>query len=98
MPKDEELKPIDFNGVEALRKHMLLNASQMSEFLGVSRVTYGEWVKGKPIRKSNNANVRNALKKLFMVVTDHKWPKPEIIAMTPTMRYNALLELTGQRE
>ena len=42
----DELKPIDFNGVEALRKHMLLNASQMSKFLGVSRVTYGGWVKG----------------------------------------------------
>jgi DNA-binding transcriptional regulator YiaG len=98
MPKSEEVKPIDFNGVEALRKHMLLNTSQMSTFLGVSRVTYGGWVKGKPIRRGNNAKVREALKKLFTVVKVHKWPEPEVIAMVPEHRFNTLLELTKEEE
>ena len=98
MPNTEELKPINFNGVEALRKHMLLNTSQMAKFLGVSRVTYGGWVKGKPIRKGNNVKVRAALKKLFVVVTDHEWPKPEVIAMSPVIRFNTLLELAGEEE
>ena len=98
MPNSEEPKPIDFNGVEALRKHMLLNTTQMSTVLGVSRVTYGGWVKGKPIRKGNNARVRETLKKLFTVVTVHKWPEPEIIAMSPVQRFNTLLDLTKEEE
>lgn len=93
-----EPKPIDFSGVEALRKHMLLNTTQMSKFLGVSRVTYSGWIKGKPIRKGNNAKVRAALKQLFTVVTDHEWPKPEVIAMAPAQRFNTLLELTNEDE
>jgi len=100
MPNTEEAKPIDFNGVEALRKHMLLNASQMAKFLGVSRVTYGGWVKGKPIRKANNLMVRAALKKLFVLVADDNkpWPAPEVIAMAPAQRFNTLLELTKEEE
>jgi|TARA_R110000823_G_scaffold9739_8_gene33717 DNA-binding XRE family transcriptional regulator len=94
----EELKPIDFSGVEALRKHMLLNTSQMSKFLGVSRVTYGGWVKGKPIRKGNNIKVRAALKKMFGAITAHEWPTPEAIAMVPAQRFNTLLELTKEEE
>ena len=91
-------KPIDFAGVEALRKHMLLNTTQMSKLLSVSRVTYSGWIKGKPIRKSNNLTVRTALQGLFTVLKDHEWPKPEVIAMPPAQRYNHLLELlhTGE--
>jgi DNA-binding XRE family transcriptional regulator len=43
-------KPLDFRKVEALRKHMLLTTSDMSELLKVSRMTYYGWVKGKPLR------------------------------------------------
>ncbi len=95
---EEAPKPIDFNGVEALRKHMLLTTAQMAKVLGVSRVTYSGWTKGKPIRKGNNAKVRAALKKLFVVVTDHEWPKPEVIAMASAMRFDTLLELIIEQE
>jgi len=89
---------LDFIKVEALRKHMLLTASQMATFLGVSRVTYGGWVKGKPIRKGNDANARAALRTMFTVIQDHQWPMPEVIAMTPKLRYETLLELTTKEE
>tara|TARA_R110000787_G_scaffold234269_6_gene341123 strand:+ start:26 stop:313 length:288 start_codon:yes stop_codon:yes gene_type:complete len=89
---------LDFAKVEALRKHMLLNTTHMSKFLGVSRVTYSGWVKGKPIRKGNDAKVRGALRKMFTVITDHNWPEPEVIAMAPAQRFNTLLELTNEDE
>jgi hypothetical protein len=89
---------LDFTKVEALRKHMLLNASQMSKFLGVSRVTYSGWVSGKPIRKGNDAKVRVALRRMFLVIEDHHWPMPEVIAMAPVQRFNTLLELTKEDE
>ena len=49
--------PLDFSKVEALRRHMLLTTSDMAEVFGVSRMTYYGWVKGKPLRKANEANV-----------------------------------------
>lgn len=89
---------LDFMKVEALRKHMLLTASQMSKFLGVSRVTYGAWVKGKPMRKGNDAKVRIALRKMFAVIESHQWPMPEVLAMTAELRFNTLLEMTAEAE
>jgi DNA-binding transcriptional regulator YiaG len=73
-------KPLDFTRVEALRKHMLLTTSDMSELLGVSRMTYYGWVKGKTLRKANDAAVRAMLKRLLAVMTEHNWPMPEVIA------------------
>jgi DNA-binding XRE family transcriptional regulator len=89
---------LDFTKVEALRKHMLLNTTQMAKFLGVSRVTYSGWTKGKPIRKGNDAKVRVALRKMFAVIESHQWPMPEVIAMTPAIRFNTLLEMTTEEE
>ena len=95
MPQQPSL---DFVKVEALRKHMLLNGLQMAKILGVSRVTYSGWVKGKPIRKGNDAKARLALRGLFTVITDHEWPMPEVIAMNPKQRFDALLELLPKEE
>lgn len=89
---------LDFSKVEALRKHMLLNVTQMAKALGVSRVTYSGWTKGKPLRKSNDANVRAILRKMFRVIEDHKWPQPDIIGMAPVQRFNTLLELMADQE
>lgn len=77
---------------------MLLTTLQMSKVLGVSRATYSGWVKGKPIRPSNDEKVRVALRKMFKVVTAENWPKPEIIAMPTDQRFNTLLELVGKQE
>jgi DNA-binding transcriptional regulator YiaG len=90
-------KALDFAKVETLRKHMLLTTSDMAELLGVSRMTYYGWVKGKPLRKSNDEVVRSVLKRLLAVMTDHGWPMPEVIAADQKQRKERLLELLNQR-
>ena len=87
---------LDFTKVEALRKHMLLTTSDMAELLGVSRMTYYGWVAGKPPRKTNDAKVRAMLKRLLVVMTEHNWPAPEVIAASPQWRKQRLLELLNQ--
>jgi DNA-binding XRE family transcriptional regulator len=67
MPKP----PLDFSKVEALRKHMLLTTLDMSELLGVSRMTYYGWVRGKKIRQSNDQSVRAMLRKLLEIGRAH---------------------------
>ena len=89
-------KPLDFSRVEALRKHMLLTASDMAELLGVSRMTYYGWVRGKPLRKSSDEAVRAMLKRLLAVMTDHGWPMPEVIASSQKQRKERLLEVLNQ--
>ena len=82
--------PLDFSKVEALRKHMLLTTLDMSELLGVSRMTYYGWVKGKPLRKTNDESVRTMLRKLLAVMTQHGWPMPEVIASDQKQRKERL--------
>jgi DNA-binding transcriptional regulator YiaG len=82
---------LDFSRVEALRKHMLLTTSDMSELLGVSRMTYYGWVKGKPLRESNDKSVRVMLRKLLDVMTQHNWPTPEVIASDQKQRKERLV-------
>jgi DNA-binding transcriptional regulator YiaG len=89
-------KPIDFSKVEALRKHMLLTTSDMAELLGVSRMTYYGWVRGKVLRKSNDEAVRVMLKRLLTVMTEHGWPTPEVIASDQPQRKQRLLEVLNQ--
>jgi hypothetical protein len=86
-------KPFDFSRVEALRKHMLLTTRDMSELLGVSRMTYYGWVNGKAIRKSNEESVKTMLRKLLAIMTEHGWPMPEIIAAEQKQRRQRLEEL-----
>jgi DNA-binding XRE family transcriptional regulator len=82
--------PLDFSRVEALRKHMLLTTTDMSELLGVSRMTYYGWVKGKTLRKTNDESVRTMLRKLLAVMTEHGWPMPEVIAADQKQRKERL--------
>lgn len=86
-------KPFDFTRVEALRKHMLLTTRDMSELLGVSRMTYYGWVNGKTMRKSNEESVKTMLRKLLAIMTEHGWPMPEIIAAEQKERRQRLDEL-----
>lgn len=86
-------KPFDFSRVEALRKHMLLTTRDMSELLGVSRMTYYGWVNGKTMRKSNEESVKTMLRKLLAIMTEHGWPMPEIIAAEQKERRQRLDEL-----
>lgn len=87
---------LDFTKVEALRKHMLLTVQDMSELLGVSRMTYYGWMRGKPMRKSNDVIVRTMLKRLLAIMTEHSWPMPEVIAADQKQRKERLLELLNQ--
>ena len=92
MPKP----PLDFTKVEALRKHMLLTVQDISGLLGVSRMTYYGWLKGKPIRKSNDEQVRAMLRRLLAIMSEHKWPTPEVIAADQKQRKARLVELLNQ--
>ena len=87
---------IDFTKVEALRKHMLLTVQDMSDLFGVTRATYYGWLRGKPIRKSNDATVRVMLKRLLAVMTEHSWPMPEVIAADQKQRKERLQQLLNQ--
>ena len=88
---------LDFKKVEALRRHMLLTTSNMAELLGVSRMTYYGWVKGKPVRKKNDERVRDMLRKL-LVNMENGWPMPEIIAIEQKFRFKRLLEVLEEKE
>jgi DNA-binding XRE family transcriptional regulator len=89
-------QPLDFAKVEALRKHMLLTTTDMASMLGVSRMTYYGWVRGKPVRKTNDEYVRLMLRKFLAVMTDHNWPTPEVIAMEQPQRKQRLSEMLEQ--
>ena len=88
---------LDFKKVEALRRHMLLTTSNMAELLGVSRMTYYGWVKGKPVRKKNDERVRDMLRKL-LVTMENGWPMPEIIAIEQKFWFKRLLEVLEEKE
>lgn len=92
------LPPLDFDRVEALRKHMLMTSGDMASILGVSRVTYYNWVRGKPVRKTNDTQVRRTVKKLLHIIRDHDWPMPEVLAMDQPDRKNKLLEVLATYE
>lgn len=90
--------PIDFSKVEALRKHMLLTQANMASLLGVSRVAYHQWVtKGSVrLRTKNDHAIRKLLKQLLVVMTEHKWPMPEVVAADQPQRYARLVELLNK--
>jgi len=88
-----EQPPVDFTKVETLRRHMLLTTGNMSTLFGVSRMTYYGWVKGKPLRKSNDIVVRRVLRQLLDVMKNHQWPTPEVIASGQRDRFSRLQEL-----
>jgi len=92
-----KMPPLDFTKVEALRKHMLLTTGNISELLGVSRMTYYGWVNGKTLRKKNDERVRDVLRKLLSVMSEG-WPQPEIIALEQKHRFQRLLEILGEQE
>lgn len=87
---------IDFIKVEALRKHMLLTVQDMADLFGTTRATYYSWLRGKPIRKSNNEVVRVMLKRLLRVMTEHAWPMPEVIAADQKQRKERLQQILNQ--
>ena len=86
-------QPLDFTKVESLRRHMLLTTGDMSELLGVTRMTYYGWLKGKPLRAKNELKDRTRLRQLLSKMATHSWPMPEVIASNQKQRKARLLEL-----
>jgi len=68
----------------------------MAALLGVTRLTYFGWINGKPIRKKNDAKVRKSLRVMLVLLTEHAWPQPHVIAMDPDERFKTLVELFDQ--
>ncbi len=94
MPK----KSLDFRRVDEFRKAMMLSMTNMAELLGVSRLTYTGWCKGKPIRRANEARAVIAVRDLLAVMTDHNWPSPAAVVMTSKERFVALKALLPKQE
>ena len=90
-----EQPPLDFAKVEALRKHMMLTAQQLSKLFGVSRMTYYSWLKGKNIRPFNDAKVRRVLKQLLSIMHEHEWPTPDVIGISSVERFEKLQSIIG---
>lgn len=86
-------KPVDFSKVESLRKHMLLTKTDMAGLLGVSRMTYYAWVEGRGARLKNQEHIRTMLKRLLVVMSEHGWPTPDVIAASQPERKQMLLEI-----
>jgi hypothetical protein len=59
-------------------------------------MTYYGWVRGKPVRQNNTEFVKGMLKKLLTIMTEHQWPKPEVIAMEQKQRKQSLDKLLEQ--
>lgn len=76
-----------------MRKHMMLNVTQMTELMGVSRMSYYGWIRGKSIRKVNEDKVKKTVKNLLVVMKEYDWPTTVEIVMEPSERFARLKEL-----
>lgn len=94
----EPQKHVDFAKVEVLRRHMLLTTSDMAKVLGVSRVTYYSWVRGKQPRMSNLARVKSRIRKMLALLTGQNWPTPDVLELSQPDRVQRLIELLGQEQ
>jgi len=94
------VKPqLDFTKVEALRKHMLLTKGTMAGLLGVSRVTYYDWLAGKHlIRSKHDERVRMMLRRLLAIIQSYGWPTPKVVSLDKQTRKAFLLELLKQQQ
>lgn len=89
---------IDFEKVEALRKHLMMTVNDMASILGVTRMTYYAWVRGTQPRPGNIAAVKLMLRRLLAIMTEHAWPTQEVIIMSQPERLAYLKELLDQQQ
>lgn len=88
-------KPIDFSKVEALRRHMLMTHVHMAQVLGVSRMTYHNWLRGKTMSKERHEHVKATIRKLIGIMNEHGWPSDEVAQLSSDDRHARLLALIG---
>lgn len=90
-------KPLNFEQIESLRRHMLMTVGHLANFFGVSRETWYSWSAGKSYpRDKKEAFVRLRVKELLFLLTQHNWPTPDVIASSPKERYAKLLQALQQ--
>ena len=90
--------PLDFEKIEALRYQMGLTTTGMARALGVSRMTYYSWVKGSPLRRSSEEDVKKKIKALLAVVTETNWPTKSTMDLSSSARAEHVLALMRQYE
>lgn len=88
-----EIKPIPFERIDSLRRHMMLTKGQMAGLLGISRVTYYNWQAAGHPAPRNVGYTRKVLKELLRIMVDHEWPSPQVVAMDSDERLAELQKL-----
>lgn len=86
-------KGLDFAKVDALRRHMLLTVDSMVKLLGVSRVSYYNWVKGGKMRKPMQDHIRGVTRRLVVCVSQHNWPDDAVYVANQKQRLEMLQNL-----
>lgn len=88
----EPTKALDFDKIDALRKHMLLTVESMSEVLGTTRVNYYNWRRGAKPSKKRGDKVRNIVRSLVYMVAQNQWPNPAVFVAKQSERLVMLKE------
>jgi DNA-binding XRE family transcriptional regulator len=88
--------PIKPELFENLRNVLMLNVKDMASVLGVSRVTYYDWINGKQMRSSKAQEIRGTLRRIVSVIKDKNFPTSEVIKMSYKQRAHELKELLDQ--
>lgn len=92
-PTQGQSKTIDFQKIEALRKHMLLTVESMVKIYGTTRVSYYNWLKGKHMRATTARHIRNVTKQLAICVAQHNWPNEMVFVANQAERLEMLQKL-----
>lgn len=95
-PIQEQPKAIDFQKIEALRKHMLLTVDSMVKVYGTTRVSYYNWLKGKHMRATTAAHIRKVTKQLAICVAQHNWPNEMVFVASQAERLELLQNLIAK--
>lgn len=66
-------KPIDFAKVEILRGRLGLSTSDVSTAMGVSRMTYYQWVRGGNMREAHARRARTVIRAMLDLLKDKAW-------------------------
>lgn len=93
-PTTGQAKALDFNKIDALKKHMLLTTDALCVLLGCSRVSYYGWLlHGVKPRPKMAERIRKVVRELVTAVSQHNWPSPKVFVASPAERLILLQEL-----
>lgn len=93
MSNTDQVKSVEIDKIEALRKHMLLTVDSMVKLYGITRVTYYNWLRGKAMRKSMAEQVRKVTRQLVTCVSKYNWPYDAVFVANQAERLKMLQDL-----